>query len=165
MWPRFVENDYRSRSHSFRCWKRSFQFAERATFPFLSTSLIPKKSNMIAYASTKRRLASWVLWNSCWWYKRIIRLLIKHCLTKYTKQSARPVYDPKDEEVFNFSLYLNLILSEFMGIEIEALLPEREKPGRTDRSYFIIFMCKEDCIFQNCFSNSTELQSTMIPPS
>lgn len=63
-------------------------------------------------------------------------------------------------EMFNFSRYLNLILSEFMGIEIKALFPEWEKPARMDTSYCIIFMYKEGYKVKskqnltNCFSNS-----------
>lgn len=45
------------------------------------------------------------------------------------------VITKKYQNIVNFSLYLNLILSEFMGIEIEALFPEWEKPARMNRSY------------------------------
>lgn len=74
-------------------------------------------------------------------------LVIKHCLTKYKKQLHLKSYvkclNQKNEKGFNFSRYLNLILSEFMGIEIEALFPEWEKPGRMNRSYCIIFVRQE----------------------
>lgn len=42
-----------------------------------------------------------------------------------------------------------------MGIEVEALLPEWEKPARIDRRYCISFMCKED--YKRMETNAFEL--------